>query len=235
VILDFAFREITPRREAVLGQLGIPPVADVPEHIDALYATATQLLAESAAPRAVLADIAIDDFADVFRGEGHNAPRTPVGDIFPRAEHLALFAATLGEATGRAITYGFETRDFALASMLDAAASESADALAELAERRYESLLRERGWMEPDGGVLRYSPGYCGWHVTGQRRLFAHLRPERIGITLTESCLMQPLKSVSGVIVAAATAAHEFAPTYDFCEACETFECRDRLRALRAR
>ena len=235
MILDVAFREIAPRCEDVLERVGMPRRADVPEHIAEVYLTAARVLEESAAPRAVVAEITTHAFAEIFRGEGRNAPRTPVGDIYARAEHLALFAATLGDATSRAITHGFQTRDFALASMLDAAASESAEALAGVVERRYQAQLRKRGWVRPDGGVLRYSPGYCGWHVSGQHRLFAHLRPERIGITLTDSSLMQPLKSVSGVIVAAPTAAHEFAPTYSFCDACETYECRDRLRALRAR
>ena len=63
-------------------------------------------------------------------------------------------------------------------------------------------------------GVLRYSPGYCGWHISGQRRLFAHLRPERIGITLHDSYLMEPLKSVSGVLIAGAKEIHAFADTY---------------------
>lgn len=46
----------------------------------------------------------------------------------------------------------------------------------------------------------RYSPGYCGWEVVEQKKLFS-LLPERFcGIELTDSCLMQPTKSVSGVI-----------------------------------
>jgi hypothetical protein len=234
-ILEFSFREIAPQRQAVLERLGIPGGIEPPGHIGELYLAATELLAESAVPQGVLTEVAVEEFAVIFEGEGHNARRSPVGDIYPRADHLALFATTLGEATSRAIAHGFETRDFALASMLDAAASETADALAEQTERRYESMLRERGWQQQDGGVLRYSPGYCGWDVSGQRRLFARLDPGRIGITLNESALMQPLKSVSGVIIAAPREAHEFAPTFDFCAACETFECRERLRALRAR
>lgn len=46
----------------------------------------------------------------------------------------------------------------------------------------------------------RYSPGYCGWGVVEQKKLF-NLLPERFcNIELTESCLMQPTKSVSGII-----------------------------------
>jgi hypothetical protein len=47
----------------------------------------------------------------------------------------------------------------------------------------------------------RFSPGYCGWQVSEQKKLFS-LFPvkEPCGITLTDSCLMLPIKSVSGII-----------------------------------
>lgn len=47
----------------------------------------------------------------------------------------------------------------------------------------------------------RFSPGYCGWHVSEQKKLFS-LFPDKnpCGITLTDSSLMLPIKSVSGVI-----------------------------------
>ena len=46
----------------------------------------------------------------------------------------------------------------------------------------------------------RYSPGYCGWEVTEQKKLFSLLPEHFCGIELTDSCLMQPTKSVSGII-----------------------------------
>lgn len=47
----------------------------------------------------------------------------------------------------------------------------------------------------------RFSPGYCGWHVSEQSKLFS-LFPiaDPCGVHLTESSLMLPIKSVSGVI-----------------------------------
>lgn len=45
-----------------------------------------------------------------------------------------------------------------------------------------------------------YSPGYCGWSLFEQRKLFSLLPNDVSGITLTESCLMLPIKSVSGII-----------------------------------
>jgi hypothetical protein len=80
--------------------------------------------------------------------------------------------------------------------------------------------------------ALAYSPGYCGWHVTGQRKLFKYLRPEEIGITLNASCLMQPLKSVSGVLVVGPGHVHKFQPTYSFCETCREKQCRERIATV---
>ena len=46
----------------------------------------------------------------------------------------------------------------------------------------------------------RFSPGYCGWEVAEQKKLFSLLPEHFCGIELTDSCLMQPTKSVSGII-----------------------------------
>jgi len=232
VILDFSEAPAVPDRVAVLNQLGIPPDAELAPRVERLYARAGALLVAHAAPAGVLADVAPDAFAEIYAGEGRNAPAGPVADIFPRADHLAVFAVTLGEAIGRALAECFAEGDYALAYLLDAMASVAADETAERAEAQYADLLRARGWAAPDGVALRYSPGYCGWDVTAQRKLFAYLRPAAIGLTLTDSCVMQPLKSVSGVLIAGPKAIHRFPPTYDFCDACEDRTCRERLTAV---
>jgi cobalamin-dependent methionine synthase I len=46
----------------------------------------------------------------------------------------------------------------------------------------------------------RFSPGYCGWDVAEQHKLFSFFNDNFCGIILTESALMNPVKSVSGLI-----------------------------------
>lgn len=46
----------------------------------------------------------------------------------------------------------------------------------------------------------RFSPGYCGWNLSEQKGLFACMPTGICDVTLTESCLMYPIKSVSGLI-----------------------------------
>jgi len=49
--------------------------------------------------------------------------------------------------------------------------------------------------------VSRYSPGYGDWPLEAQRRLFELLdAPRKAGVSLTDSLLMVPSKSVSAII-----------------------------------
>jgi len=45
-----------------------------------------------------------------------------------------------------------------------------------------------------------YSPGYCGWQLKEQQILFSMLPDNPCGIELTDSFLMMPIKSISGII-----------------------------------
>jgi hypothetical protein len=46
----------------------------------------------------------------------------------------------------------------------------------------------------------RFSPGYCGWNLIEQRKLFSLLPSGVCGISINDSCLMHPIKSISGII-----------------------------------
>ena len=235
VVLRFRGADVLPSRDAALERMGIPAGAELAEPVESSFARAAELLIESAAPAGVMEEISGAEFGEVYRGEGRNDPASPVADIFGRADHLALFAVTLGEGVSEALARCFAGEELAIAYLLDAMASVAADGIADLAERRFDGLVRGRGWNPADGAVLRYSPGYCGWDVTGQRKLFAHLDPARIGLSLTEGCLMRPLKSVSGVAIAGPREIHVFAPEYDACRSCRTRTCLGRHRALASR
>lgn len=84
----------------------------------------------------------------------------------------------------------------------------------------YDYILKE---MEKKGLHLtnRYSPGYCGWDVSEQHKLFSFFPKGFCGITLTESALMVPVKSVSGIIGAGCFAKKK---VYQ-CKACPKNDC----------
>lgn len=221
-----------PSRTAVLRSQGLPDGPALPPRLAAVTEEALAWYRRLAEPRAILRLVGRDEFAAIFRGDGRNDRDTPLALVSPRAEALVLFAATVGGAVTGAIADLFARHELALGYALDAVASEAADGLAVAAAADCVDRLAAAGLLRSGARALPYSPGYCGWHVSGQRALFAALGPEEIGITLNDSCLMQPLKSVSGVIVAGRAAIHEFDQTFPCCESCGTRHCQDRMRAV---
>jgi hypothetical protein len=230
-IVQIAAADVMPDSEDVFGCLSIP-VRD--EKTAFLLREAVELFRSLAAPTGIFMTIEPSRFEQIYRGQGRNEPSTPLGEVFPKADRLALFAATVGCDVSTRISGMFEHRDFALASILDAVASEAADLAADVVKRTYRERLTEEGDEDPSMRLLRYSPGYCGWHISGQRALFEVLRPEEIGITLRESFLMEPLKSISGVIVGGPAEIHVFEASYPFCADCEDRSCRRRIQGIMA-
>ena len=209
----------------VLALQGVPERARADARMVGLAVEGIELFLEVCSPVGLFEELERDEFARIFEGAGNNESDTPLRIIHPRAERLALFAVTVGEEVSARIDALFEKNDYPLGAMLDAAASNGAERCARIIEERY---------RKTNGAVtMRYSPGYCGWHVSGQARLFERLRPEEIGMTLRESFLMEPLKSISGVIVGGPAEIHEFKNDYPFCAECKGKECRLRIRQVR--
>lgn len=232
--MTFSADAVLPDKHTVFANQGIPTQQRAREETESLYSRAMILLPRFVAPQGIISHISKTDFADVYQGEGRNEPSTPVGDIFEQARSLALFAVTIGQEISSEIARLFGSNDFALGCMLDSAASAAADRLSDVAERNDIETRSRKDATSQDMTVMKYSPGYCGWHISGQKKLFEFLDPGRIGISLGESFLMQPLKSVSGVIIAGPREIHDFQDSYPFCSECHGHDCRQRLRALLA-
>lgn len=225
-VLDISVEMILPDARAILTQQGVPEHAPGVEELLILAELARRELAADLAPAGVLNEVTVGEFADIYPGQGFNDPDTPLEPIFMRAERLALFAVTCGQAVCDRISNLFLANDYPLGAALDAGASLAADRAAQVAQDKFVSTLDDKS------GVLRYSPGYCGWHVSGQKALFNFLDSGAANITLTESCLMRPIKSVSGVIVAGRPDIHGFTNDYAFCTACTGKECRERILSI---
>jgi len=72
--------------------------------------------------------------------------------------------------------------------------------IVETAMDRIQYFLKEEMERNNLNITNRYSPGYCGWKVAEQRKLFKMLPSDYCNIRLTESMMMDPIKSVSGII-----------------------------------
>lgn len=89
-----------------------------------------------------------------------------------------------------------EQGDMVRVFIADALGSVIAERCADQMEQHLQESINKLGWRHTN----RFSPGYCGWHVSQQQRLFPLFEGKTCGVTLTDSSLMVPIKSVSGII-----------------------------------
>lgn len=75
-----------------------------------------------------------------------------------------------------------------------------ASSMAEAAAQYLHDHLKEEWALKGQKITNRYSPGYCGWKVDEQQKLFGLFPEGSCGITLSSSSLMSPIKSVSGFV-----------------------------------
>lgn len=230
--VTIALADAIPTLGAVLRAQSVPASAHDDETLRDLCEQGIAIFREFAQPVGMYAPVARHEFDTIYNGAGANDEVTPLPPIARAADQMALYCVTLGEAVCDRIAGLFEASDFALASMLDATASVGAELAAEVVQQEFERQPDLDKEHDTRTGVMPFSPGYCGWHVSGQRALFDFLQPESIGVTLNPSCLMQPLKSISGVLVAGATEIFDFDDDFPFCDSCTTRSCRTRIASL---
>ena len=230
--INIAVTDVTPSADAVLLLQGIPSDVTPDERLLCLAEHGIATFRDLADPVGLLEEISATEFATLYSGQGNNDDVTPLDNISKLADYLALFAVTVGEAVCEEITRLFDDHEYAHGNMLDSAASEGTELAAQVIVSRFRDYLREAGRLPASSAVLEFSPGYCGWHINGQRLLFEFLRPGEIGITLSDSYLMRPLKSISGVIVSGLREIFVFDPCFAFCSDCQTQFCQDRMRKM---
>ena len=127
-------------------------------------------------------------------------PPFELGDIIMRqlrgSEAYALFLCTAGMEFERYQQRLKAEGDMLRTFIADALGSVIAERTADRMEQHVQESIQKLGWRHTN----RFSPGYCGWHVSEQQRLFPLFGAQTCGISLTDSSLMIPIKSVSGVM-----------------------------------
>ena len=127
-------------------------------------------------------------------------PDFEMGNIILRqlrgSEAFALFICTSGLEFETYQQRLKEQGDMVRVFIADALGSVIAEKCADQMEKALQESIDKLGWMHTN----RFSPGYCGWHVSQQQLLFPLFQGHTCGVKLTDSSLMVPIKSVSGII-----------------------------------
>ena len=148
-------------------------------------------------PKAVYGEYEIlsNNGEEVSLAGGLTIRSAAIGRLLARCRRIVLLAGTIGEEITGKIN-GYAKTDLTRAAILDAAASELADEVA----NRVQFLVRNEAPSKGFNLTYRFSPGYSDWKLSDQPRLLKTLDAERISLTCGESFILKPEKSVTGLI-----------------------------------
>ncbi len=221
-----------PREEVLryLGWRGTQIPAPLEDLIERCMAEACRL----ARPRYVYRRFPISREAGKIRllGTPYTLDGADIRTHLAGCDELYLLCATLGliidtEIRRRTITAPEE------ALILDACATAAIEKTADAAEAEIAGICRR----ENQGITWRFSPGYGDLPLSAQKWILSLMdAPRKLGLTLTESLLMTPGKSISAVIgvsllPAAPASGEESGNKKNPCERCPNREtCAYRKR-----
>jgi hypothetical protein len=186
---------IALRAEDILRSVGYPAGATPPPPV---VRSVEQALAEAGPwlePRGAYALYAMADQTRRTLRIGGATIAGDIGEYLHGARRVAVFMVTAGGEIARQAGLASQRGDAFAGLVLDAIGSWAAETTAEAL------MARLAGHLGPgESFTLRYSPGYCGMDLDQQRVLFQLAPAGAAGITLLPSLLMQPLKSISGIV-----------------------------------
>jgi hypothetical protein len=129
-------------------------------------------------------------------GESFVFTSKTVSHALSDCEQTGIYVATVGNDIEKEMSRMVDHGQILEATVLDMIGSEAVNQVFCHFRDNIVEMARDRGWQ----ATIKYSPGYCDWHINQQRILFQIVDTTPIGVSLNESCMMIPRKSVSGLI-----------------------------------
>lgn len=114
--------------------------------------------------------------------------------VMKHCEKIICFIATIGSGIEKEIVRLIGENRLSDAYILDSMGSVAVENMVE----KFHQRITAKYESEDKGVTLRFSPGYCDWPITEQKKIFTLFDSNATGIELLDSCMMRPRKSVSG-------------------------------------
>ena len=218
--LDFSKLSLTPHELFV--EMGYSKTQQPEEPVETLVVSMLEDISSWVKPRCTFGLFGgqIEGEEVVINGGERLQVGATIATLMKSSQRFVLFAATAGAAF-----QAYQDRLKAEGDILKCfIADVIGSCIAEKAGDYMERLLEKE--LGGERHTNRMSPGYCGWHLSGQKTLFRLMGEHPCGISLSEVCLMTPIKSISGVI--------GIGPEVDEkkygCQFCELETCYKRKR-----
>ena len=152
-------------------------------------------------------------------------PQKIVYQQLKNSERIAVFICTVGEGISHWSKQMLHVNEPLKGFIADILGSVVVETAIDAIQKTLGNEMQQAGFKITN----RYSPGYCGWQTMEQHKLFGLLPEGFCGVSLTKSALMQPIKSVSGMIGIGKNV--RFDPYT--CRICDATSCVYRNRKLK--
>ena len=189
-------------------------------------ARAKAMVAQLVEPRIVYRWLAVEgaDGDDVQLADGYRLEGKRLGYHLHSADYVVLVINTVGPALERRVAELFKEGKNTDALVLDATGSASSYATFQHAL----SCICQDASSDALTVGRRLRPGVGEWALDGQAHIFNALPAQEIGVTLTDSFMMVPIKSGSAVIPVGSNLAKDAQDTENYCRYCQMVRCHMR-------
>lgn len=116
-------------------------------------------------------------------------------DLLDNAEYLVLAVVTIGPEIEKAVQERFAKNLYVRAMALDAAGTVAVKTVGQWLNH----FIEQGSFLEGHKLTRYFEPGSGDWDIGEQKKIFQILKPEKIGVTLNDSCMMHPGKSLSWI------------------------------------
>ena len=149
-----------------------------------------------------------------------------IGSHLWGADRVILLSATVGEGIEDAVTKYFSAGRYAYSVLLDAAATTAVEQIADAMEKTIQPKAAAKGYSMR----WRFSPGYGDWSIEQQPGLIRLSHAADIGVSLTESLMLYPRKSITAIIglIRSDMACAQTVSTPKGCAGCNQVNCSSR-------
>jgi len=218
--IDSAQVEIDPRE--ILSLLG-SETGELESHTEELIGTCLAECKKVMEARAAFVWGTVrdtDSVEHVSMGESSFKTGRIIKRMLAGSEAYAFLIVTIGPGPESRARELLENGEFLEGYITDLLASALVDSMANQVQKRIRRMANDQGLQITN----RYSPGYCSWDVSEQQKLFSLFPQNCCRITLTNSSLMSPIKSVSALIGIGSSIRYQ-----DYtCEICSMKDCTYR-------
>jgi hypothetical protein len=156
--------------------------------------------------------------------QGPELKSSKLSKTLQNCKEIVCYIATIGGDVEDEIKRLMDEKHLAEAYILDAMASVAADNMVATFHQRMKGEYKSQGKQV----TLCFSPGYCDWPITDQKKLFSMFDSNELDIELTDSCFMQPRKSISGVFGITPPDSNPKEQSYNPCLECKRHNCSAR-------